>query len=83
MTKDFETRLLEMINAEVSLDPDVPIVSSTDLLLTGLVDSLGVMTIVDWIEETAEIEIAPADIVLDHFQTVDQMLAFVSSRSVS
>jgi len=80
MTDDFEAKLLDMINNEVSLDPDVPIVGATDLLLTGLVDSLGVMTIVDWIEQEIEIEIAPADIVLEHFQTVDQMVTFVQSR---
>lgn len=77
---DFTTRLLVMINDEVSIDPDVIIVRDTDLLLTGLVDSLGVMTIVDWIEVSVGIEIAPSEIVLDHFQTVDQMVAFTLSK---
>jgi len=73
--------LLAMINAEVSLDPEEPIDGSTDLLLTGLVDSLGVMTIVGWLEDRLEIEIDPSDIILDHFQTVDQMVGFVKTLS--
>ena len=76
---DFVPRLLEMINTEVSLDPDVPVLADTDLLMTGLVDSLGIMTVVAWIEDAAGVEIDPADIVLEHFQTVSRMVAFVDT----
>jgi len=78
---DFTSQLLEMINNEVSLDPDVAVVAETDLLMTGLVDSLGIMTVVAWIETAAGIEIDPADIVLEHFQTVARMVAFVETFS--
>ncbi len=44
--------LCEFIDAEVSLDPDTPVEPDTDLLTTGLVDSLGAMEIVHWIEES-------------------------------
>lgn len=76
---DFVERLLEMINNDVSLDPSQPVASDTDLLMTGLVDSLGVMTIVDWLENAASVEIDPADIVIEHFQTVRQMVDFVGT----
>ncbi len=69
--------LLEYINGEVSLDPTKAINSETDLLLTGLVDSVGVIEIVGWLEETADVEIDPTDVVLANFQTVDGMLALV------
>ena len=52
----------------------------TDLLLSGLVDSLGVVMISDWIQEQLEINIDPVDIVLENFQTVDAMVAYVESR---
>ena len=80
---ELQTDLLAMINDEVSLDPSEPIVADTDLLLTGQVDSLGVMTVVDWLERRADVRIEPADIVIDHFQTVEKMLAFVSSLRAS
>ena len=70
--------LLDFINGEVTLDPTKVIDSETDLLLTGLVDSVGVIEIVGWLEETADIEIDPTEVVLANFQTVDGMLALVA-----
>ena len=69
--------LLQLLNNEISLDPGQHIDGGTDLLLTGLVDSLGVIDVVAWIEERVGVEIDPVDIVLENFQTVDLMLDFV------
>lgn len=76
----FRDELLDFVNAEISLDPDQEAVGSTDLLLTGLVDSLGVVQIVGWIEDHLGLSIDPADVVLDNFQSVDQMVAYVERR---
>jgi acyl carrier protein len=63
---------------------DEPIDQETDLLLTGQVDSLGVMRIVGWLEERCDIEIDPVDVVLENFQSVGDMVAFVErSREVA
>ncbi|MEM9514468.1 MAG: acyl carrier protein [Actinomycetota bacterium] len=71
-------RLIDFIQSDVALH-DEPIEGPTDLLMTGLVDSLGVVVIVDWLEDECDVTIDPADVVLDHFQTVDQMVAFVGT----
>lgn len=57
-----------------------PVLGDTDLLLTGLVDSLGVVRIVIWIESALGIEIDPVDVVLENFQTIDQMAAYLRTR---
>jgi acyl carrier protein len=75
-----QERLIKMITAEVSLDPTVEIVAETDLLLTGLVDSLGVVQIVGWIEDELDIDVDPLDVVLENFQTVGQMLAYIERQ---
>lgn len=75
--RDMRDELLEYINNEVSLDPTTLIGAETDLLLTGLVDSVGVIEIVGWLEDATEVEIDPTHVVLDNFQTVDRMLALV------
>lgn len=72
-----EQQLIDFVNDEVSLDPSATVVGETDLLLTGLVDSLGVIRIVHWMEDTLGLVVDPADVVLDNFQTVDQMVAYV------
>lgn len=72
----FAQALLELINDELSLDPDTPVEMNTDLVMTGQVDSLGVMEIVEWIEDRLDAEIDPTDIIREHFETVDRMVDF-------
>ncbi len=74
-----DTTILTYITTEIATG-DEPVDRETDLLLTGLVDSIGVMRIVEWLETTHEIEIHPADVILENFQTVAAMAAFVEQR---
>lgn len=74
-------QLIEMITEEVSLDPAAAITEDTDLLLDGLVDSLGVVRIVGWIEDELGIEVDPLDVVLDNFGTVAAMVSYIERRT--
>lgn len=76
---DLANELLKKINGDISLDPSVQIDGDTDLLLTGLVDSLGLLDLVTWLEDRLDVTIAPGDIVLEHFQTCDRMVAFAET----
>ena len=76
---EFESRLLKYINTEVSLIDD-DIETETDLLLTGAVDSLGVIGITQWLEDEAGFTVEPTEVTLDNFQTVDRMLAYCRSK---
>ena len=78
MSADLDNELISLINDDISLDPSVEVEGSTDLLLTGLVDSLGVVQIVEWLEDRLGVEIDPGDVVLENFQTVDLMVAFMN-----
>lgn len=71
----FANDLTAFIQGEVVTEDEV-VATDTDLLLTGLVDSLGVVMIVEWIENELGITIDPADVVLEHFQTIELMLEF-------
>lgn len=75
---DLATDLVVFIDADVSSGGDVR--RDTDLLMSGLVDSLGVVRIVDWLEHRCSIEIDPSDVVLEHFATVDAMIDYLRSR---
>jgi acyl carrier protein len=70
--------LIEMIQTEITYGE--PVGPDTDLLLTGLVDSIGVVRIVTWMEDYLDIEIDPVDVVLENFQTVTLMVAFAQRR---
>jgi acyl carrier protein len=76
---DLTARLLSFVqddvcNHRVELSPD------TDLLLTGAVDSLGVIRITQWLEDETGIEVDPGDVTLENFQTVDRMITYVEKQ---
>ena len=75
----YAEKLLAFINAEVSVSPDT-IDVGTDLLLTGAVDSLGVVRITQWLEDELGFEVDPVDVTLDNFQTVEKMVAYAEAK---
>ena len=72
--------LTRFIQDEIVLD-DVVVDGELDLLLTGAVDSLGVIRITHWMEETTGVAVDPGDVTLENFQTVDKMAAYLDSRA--
>ncbi len=72
-------RLLGFINAEISASPE-PIEIETDLLLTGAVDSLGVVRITQWLEDELGFEVDPVEVTLENFQTVSKMVGYAQSK---
>jgi len=76
---ELAARLLKFINTEVSLVDD-EIEADTDLLLTGAVDSLGVMRVTQWIEDELGFEVDATDVTLDNFQTVKRTLRYCQAK---
>ncbi len=75
----FTDALIAFIVADVALSDD-PLEADTDLAATGLVDSLGVVLIVEWIEDRLGIEIDPGDVVIEHFISVAAMVDYLRGR---
>ena len=72
-------QLISFVSSEVLLVRD-EIGPNTDLLLTGAVDSLGVIRITQWMEDELNISVDPGDVTLENFQTVSSMAAYVATR---
>ena len=79
MTTPTAEALVAFILDEIVLD-DVEVTGDFDLLLSGAVDSLGVIRITHWMEETAGVVVDPGDVTLENFQTVDKMIAYLAAR---
>lgn len=71
--------LVFFVDTEVSAGHE-PVFRETDLVMTGLVDSLGVVLIVDWIQNRLGITIDPGDVVIEHFVSIDAMIDYLRSR---
>lgn len=51
-----------------------------DLLGSGLLDSLGVMQLVWFIETEFGVQVPPEDVTIDNFQSVDRIATYVEGR---
>jgi len=51
------------------------------LLENGILDSLGVLELVTYLEETFEIAVADEDLMPENFQTIERLTAFVQEKA--
>lgn len=58
----------------VTIDPN------DDLLGSGLVDSMGMMSLITFIEEEFDFTVPPEDMVIEHFMTVEAIGNYLESR---
>lgn len=70
--------LLEFISKELLNDqPDVRLQPDDDLLSSQLVDSLGVMRIIAYLEQRYQVRIPPADVTIENFIDVSTIGSYM------
>jgi acyl carrier protein len=74
--KEISTRILDFIHEEL-LDGDIEVGLEDDLLSGEVLYSLAVMRLASWVEETFTVEMKPADLTVENFQTVAALTEFV------
>ena len=77
---DAETALADFVTRELVGDRgELALAADDDLLGSGLVDSLGVMRLIRFIEERYDVSIPPADVTIEHFMTLGTIVAYLES----
>ncbi|PHN08611.1 acyl carrier protein [Flavilitoribacter nigricans] len=61
-------------------DAGLEITPQDDLLGSGLVESMGMMKIIGFIENQYGITVPPRDMTIENFLTVEAMVNYISSR---
>ena len=56
---------------------DVELKDADNLLLSGLIDSLGMMRLVAFIEEDLQIPVPPEDVTIENFVSLDAIGAYL------
>ena len=74
-----DQKLLEFIQNDL-LGGAVEVLSETDLLKTGLIDSLGIMRLVAFLEKEYKTTIPAQDLTLENFSSVSAVMAYLESR---
>ncbi len=76
---DVAERIRDFIKSEVLFGDDRSLADDTPLL-DGILDSLGLMQLVAFLEEEFDIEVDEADITADHFRTVGDIEHLVKQQ---
>ena len=71
--RDFIKQEILFENTDATLENDTP-------LLSGIMDSLGLMQLVAYLEEEFDIEVDDADMTAEHFRTVSEIEALVNEK---
>ena len=71
--------LMAKIATDLAVDTSVSIEDDTELLMSGLVDSLGIINLVTWIEDQLAIEIDPGDVVIENFESPAAIMTFATT----
>jgi len=72
--------LTNYIESELAKGRKTNIQPSDDLLSEGIIDSLGILQLVGFIEENFNIVIADEDVVLENFQSISALDTFLNSK---
>jgi acyl carrier protein len=75
-----EKQILEFIQSEIVLVGGAEALTIDSELLNGIVDSLGLMQLVAFLEEEFEIEVDDSDISKEHFSTVGHIGRLVGTK---
>lgn len=61
-------------------ESDLEISPEDDLLGSGLVESMGMMKIIGFIEDQFGITVPPKDMTIENFLTIDAMVRYISGK---
>jgi len=75
-TAEIENRLIDYFKEKV----DTVVDSDTLLLEEKVIDSMGVIELVAFLEETYKVEFVDDDLTVDNFKTIDSIVKLIISK---
>ena len=76
--------LIEFITQELLYgEEDMELMADDSLLTSGLLDSLGVMQLINFIEEEFAVSVSPEDITIENFQSINVITNYISQRQAN
>jgi acyl carrier protein len=76
-----ESVIKEYISRELVSNPELlPVENNTQLLASGILDSLSVLKLVLFLEEQFGAVVAPEDLIPEHFETIDSICTYLRAQ---
>lgn len=77
-------RIREFIVSDLVKNEDYSVIEDEqDLITSGIIDSLGIMKLVAYLEENFAIKVEDTEIVPENFISVDTISAYVAAKNAS
>lgn len=73
-------KITDYIISEFYSGENMQLATDEDLLNAGLIDSMGLMKIIQFIEEEFDFKVGPEDMTIEHFISVDAMVDYISTK---
>jgi len=61
----------------------VPLTAEDDLLGSGLIDSMGMMSLIAFVESRFELKVPPQDMTIENFMTVEAISNYLNRRKAA
>lgn len=72
-------KLVDYLKDTLNLDDSID--AETELFSSGMLDSVAMMSVIGFVEETARIEVHPADVTLENFDTPQRIVQLAENQS--
>jgi acyl carrier protein len=83
MHNDIKTTVRELIAENFHYRGDIEKLSESDSLLeAGLIDSMGVLELVTFLESTFSIQVADEEVVPENIDTISRVVAYIQRKRV-
>ena len=69
-----------IINEFHAGDPDMQIDSNEDLLSSGIVESIAMMQLIQFVEERFDFRVAPKEMTIENFIDVDSIVTYIINK---
>lgn len=73
-------KIANYITSEFYSGENMQLATDEDLLNAGLIDSMGLMKIIQFIEEEFDFKVGPEDMTIEHFISVDAMADYIATK---
>lgn len=80
---DRQTLLMEYIQKELLKGRTSHFSPDDDLLSSGVLDSLGILQLVAFIDEKLGVQVADEDVVIENFQSVTAIISYLDSKEIA
>jgi len=73
-------KIVDFLQQEANINEDT-LSTGTLLFSSGIIDSFSLVSLMSFLEDTGNFRISPADVTLDHFDSIDKIMAYVQQKA--